>query len=207
VTVDYISVSDFKSRVGITTTTEDLRIGEHVTAASRRVDGICRRTFAPHTGAATTRTFRPTNAKRVYVDDCYDITAVDVDAADDGTFATPWTASVDYETGPDNGVGQDGSTGHPVHVLIAVGTTYAFPCRTARRSVRVTAKWGWEAVPDAVTEATYLLAHRLYYEVKVPGGVTAPNVDFGLPGSPLSRPYTAEGLLRPYVNDLVRVVA
>jgi hypothetical protein len=204
--VDYISVEDFKSRVGITTTTEDVRIGEHVSAASRRVDGICHRSFAPHTGAASTRTFRPTNAVRVYVDDCYDITAVDVDTSDDATFATAWTTSTHYETLPDNGVGPDGSTGWPVRCLQAVGA-YAFPCQLARRSVRVTAKWGWSAVPDAVTEATYLLAHRLYYEVKVPGGVTAPNIDFGLPGSPLSRPYTAEGLLRPYVNDLVRVVA
>jgi hypothetical protein len=51
-----------------------------------------------------------------------------------------------------------------------------------------------------VIEATYLIAHRLYYEVAVPSGITAPNVEFGLPGSPLQRPFTVERLLAPYVR-------
>jgi hypothetical protein len=65
----------------------------------------------------------------------------------------------------------------------------------------VTAKWGWEAIPADVKEATYLLANRLSYEVGVPGGVTPPNLDFGMPGGALQRPYTAEGLLKPYARQ------
>ena len=56
--------------------------------------------------------------------------------------------------------------------------------RNRRRAVRVTAKWGWPAVPADVIEATYLFAHRLSYEVGVPGGIERAGPEFGLPGYP-----------------------
>lgn len=200
---DYITPASWQLRHGITTTTNAIRLGEHITAASRKVDQITGRQFGPHAGAATARTFKPTSCSMVYIDDAYEITSVEVDGNDDGTFETLWAAA-DYETDPANGVGPDGQTGWPVTMLRAV-RTLAFPTWTNRRVVKVTAKWGWAAIPAAVVEATHLLTHRLYYEVSVPGGVTAPNVDFGIPGVPLMRPYTAEGLLKPFVRTELAV--
>jgi hypothetical protein len=195
---DYITVPAFKARHGITITDKDDRIGDHITAASRKVDAICHRSFAPHVGAATVRYFRPSSCGQVWIDDAYEITAVAVDDGDDGTYTTAWTTT-DYQTDPANGIGVDGQAGWPTQTLTAIGTL-AFPW-ARRRTVKVTAKWGWAAVPDAVTEATHLLTNRLMYEVAVPGGMTPPNLDIGLPGSPLQRPFTAEGLLKPYARQ------
>jgi hypothetical protein len=196
---DYISAAEFKSRHGITVATNDARIAEHVTAASRKVDALTSRQFGPHSGAATVRYFAPSSCSMVWVDDTYEITSVEVDGADTGTYSEAWTVTTHYETNPANGIGPDGQSGWPIATLVAVaGLT--FPTYNRRRSVKVTAKWGWAAVPAAVKEATYLLAHRLYFEVSVPGGITTPNPEFGIPGAPLLRPYTAEGLLKPYAR-------
>lgn len=196
---DYITLDEFKQRHGITTSDKDVRILDHIHAASARVNAYTFRDFGVGTGVASARYFRPLTCEAVYIDDAYEIDAVGVDDANDGTYSTAWTVATDYETDPANGVGPDGLTGWSTFQLTAVGTK-AFPTWCTRRAVKVTAKWGWSDVPDAVKEATHLLAHRLYYEVSVPGGVTPPNVDFGLPGTPLRRPYTAEDLLAPYVR-------
>jgi hypothetical protein len=194
----YIEPGEFAVRHGITTTTNLARIAEHAAAASRRIDAITGRTFGPHTGAATVRTFRPTNCHVTRIDDAYEITAVATDDSDDGTFSTTWSTT-DYETEPANGIGVDAQSGWPVEQLGAVGNM-RFPVYGTRRCVRVTAKWGWSAVPTDIVEATHLLTHRLYYEVAVPGGVTTPNPEFGIPGAPLMRPYTFEALVRPFIR-------
>jgi hypothetical protein len=196
---DYITSAEFKTRHGITVATNDTRIAEHITAASRRVDTLTGRQFATHTGAATARYFSPASCGMVWIDDAYEITSVEVDGTDAGTYSETWTASTHYETDPANGVGPDGQSGWPVTTLRAVGGL-TFPVGHLRRAVKVTAKWGWAAVPSDVKEATYLLAHRYYFEVAVPGGITTPNPEFGVPGAPLLRPYTAEGLLKAYTR-------
>jgi hypothetical protein len=194
---DYITSANFKTRHGITLATNDARIAAHITAATLEVNSMCGRDFNQHSGAATARYFRPDNCFRVRIDDAYEITAVAVDDADTGAYGTTW-ATTDYQTLPINGTGINAQTGWPATVIEAIGD-YTFPS-LRRHAVKVTAKWGWAVTPTDVIEATYLLAHRLYYEVGVPSGVTAPNVEFGLPGSPLQRPYTVERLLHPYIR-------
>jgi hypothetical protein len=194
---DYITSANFKTRFANTVATNDTRIAAHITAASLEVDSMCGRQFGQHSGAATARYFRPDNCFRVRIDDAYEITAVAVDDADTGAYGTTW-ATTDYQTIPINGTGINSQTGWPATVLEAIGG-YTFPL-LRRPSVKVTAKWGWAATPVDVVEATYLLAHRLFFEVSVPGGVTAPNLEFGVPGVALQRPYTVERLLHPYVR-------
>jgi hypothetical protein len=191
---DYITSANFKTRHGITVTTHDTRIAAHISAASLEVDSICGRHFGA--GASATRYFHPYSCTGVRVDDCHTITAVALDLDDSGTYATT-LATTDYVTIPTNGIGPNGQSGWPTTELRLVGYSYSLP-RFVRPSVKVTATFGWAATPTDVVEATYLLAHRLFYEVAVPSGVTAPNLDIGLPGSPLQRPYTVERLLQPY---------
>jgi hypothetical protein len=180
---DYITSANFKTRHGITTSTDDARIAAHITAASLEVDSICGRQFGTHSGAATARYF---------------FTAVATDQTDTGDYATTWTVSTDYQVAPLNGVGPNGQTGFPVTQLLAVGYAYSFPTCTRHPSVKVTGKWGWAAVPVDVVEATYLLAHRLFYERDVPSGVVPGSVEFG--GVGMRRPYTVERLLAPYIR-------
>lgn len=195
---DYITADEFKERFDMTlSTTDDARIAAHVSAASREVDSMCGRHFG--TATESTRYFTPDGHNLVRVDDCYDITAVATDYDDTGNYSTTLTEGTDYIVEPYNGVGPNGQSGWPVTQLKARGySNYYFPLDTRRPSVSVTAKFGWEAVPDDVVEATFLLAHRLYYERDVPSGNVAGSVEFG--GAPLRRPYTVERLLKPYLR-------
>lgn len=197
---DLITRSNFKTRQGITITTNDTRIDSHITAASRDIQNRCGRSFDIVTDltAASDRVFSPITHDRVRIDDATTISAVAVDLDDSGSYATILSAS-DYITEPTNGLGPGGLSGFPIVEIVIVNPLYCLP-RFRRPSVKVTAKWGWAAVPGDVIEACYLITNRLYYEVGVPSGVTAPSVEFGLPGSPIQRPYTVERLLAPYVR-------
>jgi hypothetical protein len=200
---DYITSANFKTRHGITVTTHDARIAAHVTAASREVDAMTGRKFDADS-TATARYFHPYSCDAVRIDDALEITEVAVDLDDTGTYATTLAVTTEYIVEPHGGIGPNGQTGWPAEEIRLV--TYTPTLRRFRRpSVKVTAKWGWTTTPTDVVEACYLIAHRLYYEVAVPSGVTPPNVEFGLPGSPLQRPYTVERLLAPY-RRLERVV-
>src|SRR5690349_1158080 len=113
---DYITSANFKTRHGITTTTNDARIAAHVTAASLEVDSMCGRQFGPGT-PATVRYFHPYSCGEVRVDDCYNITAVALDLDNSGTYATTLSAP-DYITNPTDGVGPNGQTGWPVEEIV-----------------------------------------------------------------------------------------
>jgi hypothetical protein len=195
---DYITSANFKTRHGITTTTNDARIAAHVTAASREVDSRTGRDFSPGT-PATVRYYHPTSTGSVRIDDFATITAIALDLDDTGTYATSLTVATDIAVSPLNGIGPNGQSGWPVEEIQIVVNGYWFR-KFRRPSIKVTGTPGWAAIPTDVIEATYLIAHRLYYEVAVPSGITAPNVEFGLPGSPLQRPYTVDRLLAPYVR-------
>jgi hypothetical protein len=194
---DYITSANFKTRHGITVSTHDARIAAHVTAASREVDSRTGRDFSQGT-PATVRYYHPYSCEVVRIDDFATITAVALDLDDTGNYSTT-LASSDYMVHPHGGIGPNGQTGWPAEEIRIVTYGYQFP-RLRRPSVKVTGTPGWATTPTDVTEACYLIAHRLYYEVAVPSGITAPNVEFGLPGSPLQRPHTVDRLLAPYVR-------
>ena len=122
--------------------------------------------------------------------------SVDIDVDNDGVYETNLAASA-YVTLPLNGVGSNRQTGWPTTELRIVDRVSYFP-HYPRPSVKVSATFGWAAVPVDVVEATYLFTARLYAEVAVPLGITSANVDFGLPGSPIQPPYEVQRLLNPY---------
>ena len=189
---DYITAAEFKTRVNITHSAEDTRIAEHVTAASRMVDTYCGRRFDAD-GVATARVFHPDDAYCCVIDDALEITAVATDTADDGSYGTTW-ASTDYEEYPLNGIGINRQGGWPTTEIVAIESR-TFP-QHRRAAVKVTAKWGWAAVPGDVKEATYLLAHRLYYERDVPSGVVPGSAEYG--GTGMRDARSAWRLLDPY---------
>jgi hypothetical protein len=83
-----------------------------------------------------------------------------------------WTALTGYETEPHNAIAQ----GRPVTV-IRTGTVSLATFGAAH--VRVTARWGWPAVPDEIVEAALLLSTRFYRRKDSPQGVMG-NAEFGL---------------------------
>ena len=151
----------------------DALLDDSINAASRAIEDYCGRHFYD-SGAATARTFAPTDSHLLLVDDFSTTTGlvVKTDENDDGTYEITWTSS-DYEL--DTTVA-DGITGWPYRAIRAVGD-YTFPLpagRLLRRyTVQVTARWGWAAVPEPVRQATLQVAAELYRRKDAPFGISA----------------------------------
>jgi hypothetical protein len=152
----YATLPELKAMRGIDDTDDDLMLGKALVVASRRIDGKTNRRFWLD-DEAVARTFSAAGrvtAGRLLVDD---IGSLDDLVVETGTTGS-WTATTDYETGPDNALSQ----GWPVTELVASG----WSCR-----VRITARWGWPAVPEDIQMATLMLASRLYLRKDSPQGV------------------------------------
>ncbi len=152
--VETLALSDFL-KMSVDTNDEQLSLA--VSSASRWLDGYCRRQFNLAT-TSTARIFDVSRTGNVLVDDIGDPSiAVATDTSCDGTYATSW-ASSDFQAQPFNAF----AVGRPITELAAVGNL-RFP-QVFRRAglVKVTAKWGWPAIPDEVKQATLIQAGHIY---------------------------------------------
>lgn len=173
------------------TTKEDLKVYTEIPSGNTRLDSIaesvvqsasdevekfCNRQFNKDT-VASPRRYRPLTRSVVYVDDFWTTEGliVAIDTRGDRTFTTVVPAS-DYEVHPLDGV-VDGQPGWPFWKIKLYQGWAPFICGYA--SVRVTAKWGWNAVPDSVKQATILLANETFALKGAPLGV-AGSSDYGV---------------------------
>lgn len=167
ITNGYCTLSEVKAALRITDSLDDTLLENSVEAASRRIDGECSRRFYLD-GSATARTYAANRSTMLIVDDIGTATGlvVKVDDDADGTFETTLTAGVDYQTEPANAIVQ----GEPLNMFRALDR--GFPVASnSRNLVEVTARWGWPSVPDAIREATVLLASRQFKRYDSPLGV------------------------------------
>lgn len=176
---EYVSAEELKTTRAIRETFADADIRLAVLAASRAVDGICRRTFA--LGAAETRKFTAISPDFVNIDDAATITAVSVSAG------TPLVLNTDY-------------------VLEAVApytqlrsfSGYVFP-QYLTNAVSVTGTFGWPVIPPAVKAATTVIAGRLFQLMRsgsmISAGFDGTAIAIGLVDN------NVRGLLAPYVRS------
>lgn len=171
----YVTLEDVKTRLGgASIDGGDPQLEQRITSACRAIDVHCGQFFYD-SGAASARTFRPRSAVRLKVDPFSTTTGLIVksDTSDDGTYATTW-ASTDYEV---DYFGDNPS--YPFDTIEAVGS-YTFPIYyRRRRTVQVTARWGWSAVPQNVLEAATILSVDLWKRKDTPFGIATGSVDFG----------------------------
>lgn len=183
-------------------TTDNTRITDALTSASRAIEKFCHRQFND-AGSATARVYFPDGYVMTRVEDFSTTTGLVVksDTAGDGTYATTWAAT-DVQAEPLNGI-QDGETSWPFWKLRAVGS-YQFPCYWSDTiaPLQVTARWGWTAVPADVKQACLILASNYFRLAGAPFGVAGMD-QFG-PIRVKNMPQVAE-LLMPYVNQPVLV--
>ena len=169
----YVALSELKSALGITSSTDDAFLNLAIDAAEQSINDLCGRKFTAD-GSASARTYRA----QPYIcvtDDISTLTGlvVKTDTANDRVFDTTWSSS-DYQVEPLNNLVK----GRSVNNLRAVGD-YTFPVYgDGLASVEVTAKWGWPAVPDPIEQATLMMASRLYGRKASPMGVIGVG-DFG----------------------------
>lgn len=164
----YADLPALKARLRIDDATDDDLLTEALTVASRGIEHCTNRQFND-AGSASSRLF-VTSTPGFAVTDDFSTTVglvVETDTARDGGFATSWAVS-DYQLLPLNGV-VGGVPGWPYWRLRRSGT-YAFPTCGERALLRVTARWGWAAVPTPVREATLILAEDLFKLRDLPFG-------------------------------------
>lgn len=142
-----------------------------IEVASRDIDSLCDRHFFQDTDS-TRYISHSTNGVWLDVPDIVHgtITAVEIDLADNGT----WTAFTDYEVDPFEGDIRSGVQ-WPITRLRSLGSRLWPTGGRRSRRVRVTADWGWAAVPEPITQATLELASQRAKSADAPFGVAGFN--------------------------------
>lgn len=174
---DYVTAAELKTYLRIGDTADDALLGVAITAASRAVDHACNRQFGV-VGAAVARYYAYAGEsidgrQAVPIDDVQSVTnlAVAVDTDDNASWDSTIVNATDFDLWPWNAA-EDGKPW--THVVLRSGVALGGFYRTAR-SLRVTALFGWTAVPRLVVEATQLQAARFF---------SRRNATFGVAGSP-----------------------
>lgn len=182
ITNGYTTLVLIKAYLGITVSTYDTQLESAVNAASRTIDNYCQRKFWLDP-TAVARTFVPQTLTHIEFDaDIGDAASVvlKTDASGDGVYETTWVAS-DYQLLP-VGAATAFPEAEPWTEIRAVGTK-TFPWLvntwlTRLDRVQITAKWGWPAVPDSVSQACLIKAARLFHRKDSPQGIAGFG-DFG----------------------------
>jgi hypothetical protein len=150
----------------ITDNLDDTLIEMAIESASRAIDGYAMRSF--YTSGTATRYYAADDSYIVHTDDISG-TAITLQSssAGDGVFDTTW-AVTDYQLEPSNGF-TDGLT--VPYTRIRAIDDYLFPVSGGQNLVKVTAVFGWPAVPIAITQACVIQSSRLFKRLDSPLGV------------------------------------
>lgn len=162
---EYATLVELKAARRTTETTDDTALQKALTVASRAIDRKTGRRFYLDADASQ-RVFNPRGRVRrtrdgdlLLVDDIGTATGLIVEVGS----ASSWTAVTDYDTEPDNALAKD----EAITGLLRTSGCWAY----GATRIRITAKWGWPAVPDDISEAALLLANRLFMRKDSPEGV------------------------------------
>lgn len=161
----YVTLDEFKSwvRIGASDTIDDAELEPALLAAESMVDEFCGRSF-DLAESGSTRLYMASTAGTVRTDDMSAAPSL-VETLSGSTWST--VTATDYHVEPLNGI-VSGKAGFPYTVIRR--TTGCWPA-PSKPNVRVTAIWGWAAVPDAVLQSVRLVGHRLVKRRDSPEGV------------------------------------
>lgn len=210
ITNGYGSLAQLKTQKGINDSIDDSILELALGAGSRQIDGVTGWRFWQD-GTAVARTFFPTCRDELFVcDDDADGAGIStttglivkLDTDDDGTFETTLTINTDFLLRPTNAAAR--VPVWPYTTVELTGLNYWFSRSTYRRpTIQITAKWGWPAIPDDITQACLLQAQMLASGKDAAFGVAAlASIDGAgiraLPWNPLAR-----ALVAPYSRPAV----
>lgn len=187
---EYTTLDELKAHLHVGDSSEDVVLTIVNEAISEAINGYCGRRFWAD-DEAVERVFRADNPVELDVPDFFDAESLIVETDDnsDGTYETTWSAA-DYQLEPLN----SDVEGRPWRQIVAIdariwptgvwlsGSPFrhaTYPTRLRRACVRITAKWGWPAVPSSVKEAQLLQAARIFKRKDAPFG-TAGSADLGV---------------------------
>jgi hypothetical protein len=172
-------------------------VDEAIVAASRAVDDACGRFFGRDSSAEVERIYRPQSATVCLIDDLVELTSLETDQNGDGEVERTWVQNREFVLEPLNAAAD--SRPYTKLSLNSYRASVAFPF-WAPRSVKVTGRFGWPAIPANVPTATSLVASRLVKRLReAPFGIVANNMD----GSALQIARTDPDVAR-LLKDLTR---
>lgn len=173
----YATLAELRQWLNITATDTSMNplLTKALLSASRQIENRTNRKFWLD-ALASQRIYNPgrrivrtlQSQTRVLVDDIGSTSGLIVEIGS----GSSWTAITDYETWPENA----NTIGLPIYEL---SRTYQLWQYSTYDRLRVTARWGWPNVPDEISQATLLLAARLYGRQSSPIGVAGFN-DLGV---------------------------
>lgn len=162
----YATLDDLKAYLGMQ---EDTRFEASQTQALASVSGeielYCNRQFNK-TSVATAREFPIFYAGYVNLDDFWNTTDLVIDSG------PPYAGNygpTDFDLYPLNGV-VDGQPGWPYNKIKLLPTGSPISLVPGKR-LRVTAQWGWSAVPAAIKQACLIMAAATFQSKDAPFGV------------------------------------
>jgi hypothetical protein len=170
----YITLTDLKNALGIPEDddTVDTDLEQKIRSASASIeDATGGRSFGLAAETASARTYRThgrlfedwqSGEVGFFVDDIGSLDDLTVEL---GSFGGSFSPIAEFDTGPENALARRRAIDH----LLFPRSWACAP----RARLRVTARWGWPAIPDQVVEATLIQAARLYKRKDSPEGVTA----------------------------------
>lgn len=187
---EYASIAELKAHLGILDAVDDTVLNIVNEAISEAINGYCGRRFWVDESPVA-RVFKADDPVELNVPDFTDADSLIVETDDnaDGTYETTWSPA-DYQLEPLNA----DVLGRPWRQIIAIdariwptgvwlaGSPFrhaSYPTRLRRACVRITAKWGWPAVPASVKEAQLLQAARIFARKDAPFG-TAGSAELGV---------------------------
>lgn len=196
--MSWVTVTELAEWVGVPDTRDHAMLSVALTAAHDQVRAICGRSFELVLPSAETRIFVAQRRDVVWVDDltvAAGMTVV-VDADRDGT-AEVTVPAADLELSPP-GRRRDGRISVWDSIVhLRHGWPVGVPV------IHVTARWGWDSIPDQVRVATLELAKDVFQARMVRGGVTV--TEFGPTSVRANR--TVRMLLDPFIRwDRVGIV-
>jgi hypothetical protein len=171
----YTDLPTLKTALGIQDASSDVLLNVALSSACRSIDKFCGGRRFYRDNAPSARIYRPErnvtwdrDGQLMLVDDIADTTGLVVES---GTpQGNSWTPITDYETHPDNALAK----GEPITGLLRLAWWFGgYGLR-----LRVTATWGWPAVPENVVQATLIQAARFYRRKDSPEGVLG-SADWG----------------------------
>ena len=197
ITNGYADLAAFKIRTSIPAGgAHDDDVDRAIESASRAIDEwCCRRFYADTVASARYYTASSEDTYVLPVDDIATTTGLVVMSDDnwDGTYENTWT--LNSRTGPYGFMVEPtnwSALARPITRIRAI--VNAWP--TVHQGVEITAKWGWAAIPTAVTEACLMLAVRWYKRKDTPFGVMG-SAETGFVTLPKVDP-DVQAILNPY---------
>lgn len=164
ITNGYATLSEVKASLRMTDNIDDALLETAIESASRMIDGFTARTFT-NAGTAV-RNYAATDQINVIIDDA--ISVIEVAATDEIGGSYTIFEETDFQLEPLNS--RSDGLFMPFTNVRAVND-YLFPVVDQQALVRITAVFGFPAVPTAVKQATIIQSSRLYKRLDSPLGV------------------------------------